>query len=388
MALLVFSDDWGRHPTSCQHLVRHLLDKTSVIWVNTIGMRRPRFEWYTIRRGLEKVGQWIGSSGLSRPAAPELDNLRVVSPVLWPGSGADWERRLNVRLARRKLLPILRDLPDPPIGVTTMPTAADILFDLPLRKVIYYCVDDFSTWPGLDHRAVRTLEDQLIDRADRVIAVSETLVRRVAMRNKTATLLTHGVDVDAWRPPDPARPRANAGVPTMLFWGLIDRRMDIDILRALSDCGKVLLVGPQDNPDPAIARLAHVEIRPAVPPRELPSLAGEADVLIVPYADLDVTRAIQPLKLKEYLATGKPVVARSLPAVMEWADCLDLASEPAAFAAAVRRRTTEGLTEEQRIGRQRLAGESWAAKAESFYQLIVDGCESRVARAPLSVPDR
>ena len=64
---------------------------------------------------------------------------------------------------------------------------------------------------------------------------------------------------------------------------------------------------------------------PPVPYEELPSLAARATVLVMPYADLPVTRAMQPLKLKEYLATGKPVVVRALPATGPWADCLDAA---------------------------------------------------------------
>ena len=55
-------------------------------------------------------------------------------------------------------------------------------------------------------------------------------------------------------------------------------------------------------------------------------LAREAAVLIMPYADLPVTRAMQPLKLKEYLATEKPVVALDLPSVKPWSDCLDAAT--------------------------------------------------------------
>ena len=40
--LLVFADDWGRHPSSCQHLISRLLDRHRVAWVNTVGMRPPR----------------------------------------------------------------------------------------------------------------------------------------------------------------------------------------------------------------------------------------------------------------------------------------------------------------------------------------------------------
>ena len=57
--LLVFSDDWGRHPSSCQHLIHHLLGDYSVTWVNTIGMRPPRFDLLTVKRGLEKLNGWI-----------------------------------------------------------------------------------------------------------------------------------------------------------------------------------------------------------------------------------------------------------------------------------------------------------------------------------------
>ncbi len=57
-SLLVFSDDWGRHPSSCQHLVRNLLDRYPVLWVNTIGTRAPRLDVQTLKRVTEKLCQW------------------------------------------------------------------------------------------------------------------------------------------------------------------------------------------------------------------------------------------------------------------------------------------------------------------------------------------
>src|SRR5690606_8294377 len=99
----------------------------------------------------------------------------------------------------------------------------------------------------------------------------------------------------------------------------------------------------------------------------------EAAVLVMPYADLPVTRAMQPLKLKEYLATGKPVVARDLPAAREWGDCLDTAADAATFARRVCERLAGGLPEAQRLARRRLARESWARKAEQFERLLGGG---------------
>jgi len=364
---LVISDDWGRHPTSCKHLIRHLLPEQPVTWINMIGTRRPRLDRATLLRGWEKLGQWLRPMRFP-DALPA--NLRVISPKAWPGFRDLWERKLNRALVGRQLRRAIGDLPEAPIAIATMPTAADLIGRLPVRKWVYYCVDDFSTWPGIDQAAARRLEDRFIDRADVLIAVSESLMDRIARRGRKAHLLTHGVDLDFWtsRP----HPRSTPS-PTVLFWGLIDRRMDIEFLRRLSATmpdGRILLIGPEDNPDPAIRSLARVECRPGVPLDELPALAADADVLVMPYIDAPVTRAMQPLKLKEYLATGKPVVVRDLPANREWADALDLAADPTEFAQAVIRRLSSGLPDKQLEARRRLASESWSAKALLFSQII------------------
>ncbi|MDO4630493.1 MAG: hypothetical protein Q4C70_15045, partial [Planctomycetia bacterium] len=60
---LIFSDDWGRHPSSCQHLARFLIQNENhrVFWVNTIGTRPPGFNLLTLRRGAQKIVSWVSS---------------------------------------------------------------------------------------------------------------------------------------------------------------------------------------------------------------------------------------------------------------------------------------------------------------------------------------
>jgi len=130
--------------------------------------------------------------------------------------------------------------------------------------------------------------------------------------------------------------------------------------------GTVLLLGPKDQPSPELLKLPRVVCHEPLPFAQLPALAREAAVLIMPYADLPVTRAMQPLKLKEYLATGRPTVVRDLPANRPWADGLDLAATPEQFSELVRLRLRTGLPAEQQQARQRLAQESWQAKARLF----------------------
>jgi glycosyltransferase involved in cell wall biosynthesis len=369
--LLVFADDWGRHPSSCQHLVRQLLPRHPVWWVNTIGMRTPRLDLATLRRAFGKLRQWL--FGTTSHAPSLTDNLHVLNPRMWPWFTRPLDRWLNRKLLVRQLAPVLRSLPELPVAITTLPIVADLMDELPVRRWVYYCVDDFGQWPGLDQTTLRRMEQELVRRADVLFAVSETLQDRLARMGRESQLLTHGVDLDFWKSPGGPPVAALEGLerPLIVFWGLIDRRMDVAFVRHLGaglSRGTIILLGPESNPDPELFRCQRSFRLAPLPYEQLPVLAQAADVLVMPYADLPVTRAMQPLKLKEYLATGKPVVVRDLPATRDWADCLDLADTPGAFTQAVRQRLTVGLPDHQHQARARLADESWAEKAFRFEQ--------------------
>ncbi len=369
--LIVFSDDWGRHPSSCQHLVRHLLDDCDVTWINTIGTRAPRFNAATVRRGLEKLAQW------RRPKAqvPAGPAPRVVSPIMWPGFRTGWQRRLNAHLLGRCLRQRIGDIRDA-VVLTTIPIVADVVGTVPVQRWVYFCVDDFSVWPGLDSSPLRELEAKLIVRADRVIAAGKNLADRLVSLGRKPDIITHGIDLEHWQQRKaPDEILANLPRPIVLFWGLIDRRLDISYLQSLASRmtnGTIALVGPEQDPDPALDAISCLRRLGPVTYDRLPAVAAGADVLVMPYADLPVTRAMEPLKLKEYLATGKPVVSSPLPAVKPWADCLDIADRPDEFTAFVLERIRSGLAEPQEMARRSLATESWQAKAAVLRRLLFE----------------
>ena len=373
-SLLVFADDWGHHPSSCQHLIRHFLPDRAVYWVNTIGTRTSRIDLGTLRRGGRKIREWLHGS----PAESELPaNLRVLHPKMWPWFSASPHRWINQKLLARQLRPLLASLPRKVNVVTTIPLVADLMGILPVERWIYYCVDDFNEWPGLDGATLRRMEETLVRKADRLIAVSETLQAKLSQMGRRSELLTHGVDLDFWQAKDSVEIPGVVGMerPIVLFWGLIDRRMDLVFVRHLAETmtqGTLLLAGPEADPDPELLKLPRTVRLGAVPFDQLPALAHEASVLVMPYADLAVTRAMQPLKLKEYLATGKPVVVRDLPATRPWADCLDVADSPSLFTARVLERLVTGLPSPQAMERRRLLEESWSSKALCFSRWALD----------------
>ena len=83
--------------------------------------------------------------------------------------------------------------------ITTLPITADLVGRLSAKRWIYYCVDDFSVWPGLSGEVLREMELELISKVDCVIAVSDHLVDAIRPYKSDVQLLTHGVDVDFWK---------------------------------------------------------------------------------------------------------------------------------------------------------------------------------------------
>ncbi len=421
LRLLVFSDDWGRHPSSCQHLISHLLPRYPTLWVNTIGMRRPTLSRDDLGKIWKRLRDWgQQSEPLSLP-----DNLRVIAPRMWPGFRTAWQRHFNARSMSRS---IVQALPPPVadnsmsnapvIAVTTLPIVADLVGRLPVDRWVYYCVDDFSVWPGVDGSVMDTMERELVAKVDHALAVSPTLQHRLAAMGRESDLLTHGIDLHHWQnvttqslqpePPVFSEKKTSSlplpdwchGLPRpiLLFWGLIDPRLDVSWCRALVEqvAGTLVLAGPMQSPSPDLLQLVQQYGQREVnsssfgdaagvanaagntkgsivlpgPMRYdlLPTLAQWADVLVMPYADLPVTRAMQPLKFKEYLAAGypdagKPVVARALPALTDWADAADLVQTAQQAVTLVHQRLQNGLPMTQQQARLRLADETWANKA-------------------------
>jgi len=293
---------------------------------------------------------------------------------MWPSFKSRFGRRVNRESMARS---IGRAVPECPrrIAVSTVPLVADLIGRIDVDRWVYYCVDDLEKWPGLDASSLRRMERSLIQRVDSIVAVSEVLVDRLATHGRKAALLTHGVDVEHWQRSSAAPVTAVAGleVPLIVFWGVVDRRLSFDWLERLSgrlSGGTIVLVGPENEPDPRLRSLTRVTLTGPLDFDELPALAQAASVLVMPYADMPATRAIQPLKLKEYLATGRPVVVSPLPAVAEWTDACDVAGSAEDFADRVLTRATSGVPGGQLSARARLEEETWALKAATFERVL------------------
>jgi glycosyltransferase involved in cell wall biosynthesis len=392
-AFIVFGDDWGAHPSSVQHLFRRIARTHRTIWVNTLGLRPPRLDRRDAERVVRKVRAMLSDRTPPAAGEPARDadlDLHVVAPPMLP-----WMRPAPLRLLNRASVRRLvgraaerlgvRD----PIVVTTVPNGVDGRGLAGSRCLVYYCVDDFTNWPGVDRTAAADLERELLDACDIVMATSQHLADTRRPRRGAATLLPHGVDVEhlarACDPATPALPGVRRGRPVLGYLGLVDARLDVELVmgvaRARPDWDLVF-VGPTDAaPDPRL-RGDNVRFVAAVSYARLPEAMASFDVALLPYVKSELTRSINPLKLREYLASGRPVVATSLPEVARYAPEVRLADTAADTVAAVEA-ALAGPGDRRAARAALLAGESWDDRARTF----LDRCLAARAGATATLRD-
>jgi glycosyltransferase involved in cell wall biosynthesis len=392
-SFIVFGDDWGAHPSSVQHVFKRLARTHRTLWVNTLGLRPPRLDRRDAARVVRKLRAMLGPRAEASAPGPGPDrdlDLHVVAPPMLP-----WMRPAPLRLANRESVRFvvgraaarlgLRD----PVVVTTVPNGVDGRGLAGSRCLVYYCVDDFTSWPGVDRAAAASLERELLDTCDAVLATSQNLADTRRPRRGAATLLPHGVDVEhlatACDPGTPALAGVRRGRPVLGYLGLVDARLDVELVmgvaRARPDWDLVF-VGPTDTaPDPRL-RGDNVRFVPAVAYGRLPEALAAFDVAMLPYVKSELTRSINPLKLREYLASGRPIVATSLPEVARYAPEVRLADTAADTVTAVAA-ALAGPSDRRAARAPLLAGETWDDRARTF----LDRCLAARDGAPATPRD-
>jgi glycosyltransferase involved in cell wall biosynthesis len=317
---VVLSDDWNGLPTSAIHLFRRLSRCNRVFWFNTIG-RFPRLSQADAGKVLRTLGRWAQGCGPRKDVEPAdtEDGVHVVSPIMVP-----WFKPLVRRFNRRSLLRKYEQLCDrhqitDPFVVTTFPYTVDFLRAVRGGLKVYYCVDDFLDYPGVNHADWAVMEAELLQTVDGLVVTSRDLARKQAP-GCPLLYLPHGVDFDHFHealvgsPPVPALealPR-----PIVGFFGLISEWVDLGLVAYLSEefpAASFVLLGRAEVDLSPLAHRPNVHALGLVPYPRLPGYARYFDVGLIPFVLNQLTRAVNPLKLLEYFALGLPVLSTRLP---------------------------------------------------------------------------
>lgn len=321
--LIVFGEDYDRHPHALEHVLRPLFEKNEIIWVETIGLRSPRLSFYDLKRILEKFKSWVKPSKHMAIDKALPKSFYLLSPFMIPFNQFSLVRKFNQLMVKRAVLQKLKSLAaKQPILVTSVPNACDYIGHYNEKFKLYYCVDEFSLWPGLDLQLVKKLEDELLTRVDRVVATSDALAASKLKSGFETPVIGHGVDYHHFSigPKKEQSEKLN-----ICSFGLIDERLDQEMIIFLAQSNPEALfhfIGPVVCDIEALKILPNLKFYGRKNYNELPVLIQSMDFFLLPYKKNELTRNINPLKLKEYLATGRPVLATGIAEVLKLRDYL------------------------------------------------------------------
>lgn len=245
-------------------------------------------------------------------------------------------------------------------------------------KLVYYCYDEISAAGWIKRHGTRH-EAAFLARTDLTIVSSAQLLRDKSPLARRCTLVKNGVSLALFqaaqqRPADMPPP----GTPIVGYLGSIDERLDYDLLcelaSARADC-LFVFVGREVLPE-AVARLRalpNVVLLGPRPPEQLADYVAAFDVSLIPFVKNKLTAGIYPLKINEYLAMGKPVVATRFGDMSDFEQVVRVVDDAAAFAAAVAAALEEKEDATAGAARRRFAeGNSWAGRAVDFMAALVE----------------
>ncbi len=343
--ICISSIDWDFIWQGHQEIMSRLAaDGHRVLFVENTGVRQIRMR--DLGRVRHRIRNWWrGTKGFRR----ERPNLFVYSPIVLPlpySRVAGW---INRKLMLRSLSRWMGATGfSRPIAWTFLPTplARELIARLDPSLTIYHCVDEFAS-SSTDARRIVESEEQLFRSADLVFVTSERLRERASRYSERVHLFPSGVSLETFAVGDRERaiPADVASLPRPIvgYVGGLHQWVDQDLIAgtaALMPEASFVMVGPPQTDLVRLKHMPNVHLLGQRPHAEVPAYVSAFDVALVPYRITDYTANVYPAKMTEYLAMGKPVVSTDLEEVRrfnrEHGDVVRIASDPGAFAAAIR----------------------------------------------------
>jgi teichuronic acid biosynthesis glycosyltransferase TuaH len=259
------------------------------------------------------------------------------------------------------------------------------------RAVIYDVTDDWALMnsiPQNERQRIREADAALCKSADLVVVCSEALERARRGLSRKLVRIPNGVDAERYGSGTQSAcdSEARAGRTFGYVGTLHGDRLDLELVTALArrrPLDRVVLCGPNLLTAREVLQLnelANIELRAAVDYQQVPRLLDEFDVCILPHRCTPFTESLNPIKLWEYLASGRPVAATPVAGFRDYGHLFHLAKGEAGFLGACEK----ALHEDARLAGVRMreaARHSWKMRADDLLEIFRQ--EGWMARNPL-----
>lgn len=326
--ILCFSHDWTGDPLSKTHLMRVLSRDNRILWINAIANRMPT----TSTKDLSRIYKKLKS--FTEPMREVEKNIFVMNPLAIPAYGSKAVVALNQKILIRQVKSAMRKLGmKNVINMVFNPAAGMIAGKLGETEQIYYCVDEYTAFTGVS-AGLKEIEEDLFRKSDLVVVSAETLLESKKKFNEKTFLIRHGVDFNHFRKSlDDATKIpaeiANLPKPVIGFHGLLADWVDFELIKKIAEHyknGSVVLIGKitfdAEKKIKILDNVPNIHFLGRKPYEELPAYCKGFDVALNPFVMNELTRNVNPLKVREYLAAGLQVVSTDIQEVRVLEDCL------------------------------------------------------------------
>jgi len=383
-------DWWYHHPHSKNHLMKRFARAGNrVVFVNSISMGLPALGHKDL---LPRVARKLRS--YAKLARQTPDGITVVSPAALPFFGSRAARAANRALLGWQLRALMRrrGMTRPVLWVA-IPTAAEMIGHMGEALVVYQVSDKYDA-NEMDHATdpavVRRLHELAIERADLVFYSGRKLFEEATAGRERSHLLEQAVDFDHWSrvgsgavevAPEVARiPRPRLGYFGAIEPWLVDQELVRLASRERPGWQWVFVGNKSRGLD--IEALPNTHFLPPVSYDDLPRYAAGFDVCVLPWETAQAfTSYGSAIKVREYLATGKPVVISPLPEYEHLSGVLRIARGREEFLAAVGEALAEDDAGAARARQDSVREGTWDARAHWVSGLIEEALARREARA-------
>jgi glycosyltransferase involved in cell wall biosynthesis len=377
--IIAFAKDWHEDPTSNHHVLRELARTRRVLWLNSVATRTPKL---TSGRDLGKIRRKLGEFAQG-PINVEND-LWVFSPLVLPLPHSAAARRMNRELLRATIRTLRWRLGMRDFHLWTfLPNVADYVGALGESLAVYYCVDEWSMFSYLDRDETVRAERSLLSKVDAVFAINHALADAKRPHNPATHVSPHGVDHAAFaRALDPATrvPDDLAALPRPVigFYGTLRDWVDLDLIAAIAKARpgwSIALIGQALDDVGPVRGLHNVHLLGRKPHETLPAYCKGFDVGLIPYRIDERMTFVNPIKLREYLSAGVPVVSTRVPEVERYAHLCAIADDAPGFIAAIEHALATDSPARRAERSAAMAAETWPARVAEVAR-IVDGIAS------------
>ena len=366
--IICFAKDWSEDPTSNNHVMKLLARDNEVLWLNSIATRTPKL---SSSSDMGKIKRKLKSFVDGPQRVEGARGLSVFTPLVLPFPHSRAAIAMNRQILRGTTAYFRRRLGMGDFQLWSfIPTAVEYFGHLGESFRVYYCTDEWSQFSYVDGARVTAMERELCRRCDIVFTTSRTLLAATRAWNPETHLASHGVDFQHFAralSPETTAPDEVAGLkrPVLGFFGLVQDWIDIDLIGWLAEQRPdwtIVMIGKVAVDHSRWARTPNIKWLGRKPYEELPRYCKAFDVGLIPFRINELTRNVNPIKLREYLSAGLPVVSTALPECAAYPEWCAVADTREQFLAACEAAIAADSPASRRARSELMRAESWENK--------------------------